>query len=49
MKKSIPVDEMRTAIKAMEFPFCYCGYIIDPDGDVDHLHFGLWKDGTSGI
>jgi len=49
MKRSIPIDEKRAAIKAMEFPFCYYGYIIDPDGDVDHLHLGLWKDGTTGI
>jgi len=36
-------------IKTLEFPFCYYAYIIDRDGLVDYLHYGLWETGTKGL
>jgi SAM-dependent methyltransferase len=36
-------------IKLLEAPYCYYVYLIDSDGDVDHLHYGLWTDETAGI
>lgn len=36
-------------LKELEFPFCYYAYGIDPGGDVDHFHYGLWEEGTDDI
>jgi SAM-dependent methyltransferase len=38
----------RDYIKTLEFPFCYYAYIIDRDGAVDYMHYGLWESGTAG-
>ncbi len=40
---------LQEAIRRLEFPFCYYAYVIDPEGDVDHLHFGLWDAETPGF
>lgn len=36
-------------IRLLEFPYCYYAYVIDPEGRLDHLHFGLWNDDTRGM
>ncbi len=33
-------------IEGLEFPYCYYAYVVDPQGDVDYLHYGLWEEGT---
>lgn len=35
--------------KELDFPYCYFAHAIDPQGDVDHFHYGLWEQGTRGI
>ncbi len=35
--------------KTLEFPYCYFAHAIDPQGDVDHFHYGVWEQGTRGI
>lgn len=35
--------------KELEFPYCYFAHAIDPRGDVDHFHYGVWEQGTRGI
>lgn len=33
-------------IADLEFPYCYYAYVVDPQGHVEYLHYGLWEEGT---
>lgn len=39
-------NQLKEFIKTLEFPFCYYAYIIDREGLIDYLHYGLWEEGT---
>lgn len=39
----------RELIKRLEFPFCYLAYIVDPGGEVDYFHYGLWNKKTDNV
>ena len=36
-------------IKRFEAPYCHYASVIDPTGEVDHIHYGLWTEGTWGL
>lgn len=40
---------MENFIKSLENPFCYYVYLVDREGKMEHLHFGLWEEDTRDI
>jgi len=39
----------RKFIKSLEYPYCYYAYIIDLEGILDYMHYGLWTSGVKEI
>jgi SAM-dependent methyltransferase len=40
------MPEFEKFVLNLEFPYCYYACAVDPGGDVDYLHYGLFEEGT---